>query len=238
MSVTAYPNGWEIDWDVREPEGAGRGSSAYRYWSRKANSKQARALSWRFRSQAQFKVRAPRTSLEAWEVRWEKRRGGEVWARNPTSRTRSARDWHWASRSVLWHAGFKAPPRSGRRLNSDGYIIRAVGLLSGDERACVEKYGLAHCNGTVPEHRLVAAMHIGDPTGKLVRHLNGDKADNRPENLALGDAIENNMDHFTAFKELRQWKQRALEAEAKVIELEVLLAMETHGGRAGLKSAA
>lgn len=44
-------------------------------------------------------------------------------------------------------------------------------------------------------HRLVMAAFIGPlPTGKLVRHLNGNPHDNRLENLAYGDALENAAD--------------------------------------------
>lgn len=44
-------------------------------------------------------------------------------------------------------------------------------------------------------HRLVMAAFVGPlPEGKLVRHLNGDPTDNRLENLAYGDALENAAD--------------------------------------------
>lgn len=44
-------------------------------------------------------------------------------------------------------------------------------------------------------HRLVAVAFIGPcPDGQEVRHLNGDPADNRVENLAYGTRRRNNMD--------------------------------------------
>lgn len=95
--------------------------------------------------------------------------------------------------------------------------------MSQEDKAITERFGLAHATGNVLEHRLVAAKYLGDPRGKVVRHLNGNKTDNRPENLALGTVEENNLDHFTAFREMRQWKLRALRAEARVAELEVAL---------------
>lgn len=60
-------------------------------------------------------------------------------------------------------------------------------------------------NVTVTVHRMVAeAFHGPRPDGLMVRHLNGDKADNRPDNLRYGTRSENGMDavrhgvHFPA----------------------------------------
>lgn len=44
-------------------------------------------------------------------------------------------------------------------------------------------------------HVLVAAAFLGSrPDGAVIRHLNGDQTDNRPENLAYGTVAENNRD--------------------------------------------
>ena len=45
----------------------------------------------------------------------------------------------------------------------------------------------------------------------VVRHLNGIKSDNRPENLILGTLEENNMDHETARKESMYWREKYCE---------------------------
>lgn len=81
------------------------------------------------------------------------------------------------------HTGWKG----GRHLNKDGYI---------------EVYQPNHPfarkgNRRVLEHRLVMEQMIGrylEP-GEVVHHKNGDKQDNRPENLEL---FANNGDHLAA----------------------------------------
>jgi hypothetical protein len=51
-----------------------------------------------------------------------------------------------------------------------------------------------HGGGQHAAHRLIALAFHGEPTGPLVRHLNGDPSDNRPDNLAWGTQLENMAD--------------------------------------------
>ncbi len=96
----------------------------------------------------------------------------------------------------------------GGRWKLGGYIAVAKSTLKDEERYLVDTDDLHY----ILEHRLVMARHLGRPLerGELVRHLNGNKSDNRLENLALGTHLENTMDHVALRNELALWKNIAL----------------------------
>lgn len=70
--------------------------------------------------------------------------------------------------------------RGGRQVDSKGYSL--VRLAKDDPFAVMRK-----SDGYVLEHRIVMARHLGRPLAQheTVHHRNGDRADNRVENLQL-----------------------------------------------------
>lgn len=85
----------------------------------------------------------------------------------------------WSEERVV--AGRKLKSRLLSQTLSDGYML--VTLCRNGHRT------------TTAVHRLVALAFLGEkPEGQEVRHLDGNRANNRVENLAYGTRLENRAD--------------------------------------------
>lgn len=91
------------------------------------------------------------------------------------------------SRNAMW--------KGGRTIASNGYVLIRVG----------SDHPLADVRGYAYEHRIVAEQKAGRPLlkGEHVHHINGDKQDNRPENLEVLTAQEHRAEHREPGSSLR-----------------------------------
>ena len=79
--------------------------------------------------------------------------------------------------------------KGGRSVASNGYVLIRVGV----------EHHLADVRGYAYEHRLVAERKVGRRLlpGEQVHHVNGDKRDNRPENLEVKtSAADHQREHW------------------------------------------
>lgn len=86
--------------------------------------------------------------------------------------------------------------RGGKSVASNGYILIRVGT----------GHHLADVRGYAYEHRLVAEQVVGRRlrSGEQVHHVNGEKTDNRPENLeVVASMAHHRLKHRRSGKALR-----------------------------------
>lgn len=110
--------------------------------------------------------------------------------------------------------GERSSQWKGGRYRSRGYVFVMVDLLPPETQALVRQMT---SKTYVPEHRAVAARMEGRPLtpDDVVHHVNGVKADNRPENLMVIDRA----DHSTEHREIER-KFRELQAEVERLRVE------------------
>jgi hypothetical protein len=121
------------------------------------------------------------------------------------------------------------PQSSGYMATTDGCIIGRRGEVM---KPWVDRYGYSnHCllveggkrkDRRFRTHRLIAEAFHGPPeAGQVCMHLNGNKLDNRPENLKWGTQSENKaheLAHGTKRSNERHWKAKLTDAQVIVIK--------------------
>src|SRR5260221_2911017 len=216
---------WEIDWEQgRDKQG--------RVLARNLASHIRSAREWHRVQPGPLKgygANVPVYRADSWEVDWSRRNGKLVWARNPQSKMPTAHEWHWVAFHTLEHAGIRWRPKTektGRFISGDGYVMLTPQGMTAEEVRLADEHGLwrGTKRGACPEHRLAAVKKFGRiPPGQYVRHLNGSKTDNSPDNLVLGTPQENAWDHETARRMAMYWRNRYEEAQAEIERLRGLL---------------
>lgn len=128
---------------------------------------------------------------------------GETFVKRPTQRVKAPRDNRYCSQTCRW-ADVRSRDEYGRYINSDGYVLINTTFREPTMRRDVNVQGYARVNlgserGRVLEHRLVMEEALGRPleTHETVHHINGDKQDNRLENLQLRQGKHGNGVRFT-----------------------------------------
>lgn len=109
----------------------------------------------------------------------------------------------------------------GRTISHSGYAIIHKSNLTPEDIAALGD-GINIPGNYIYEHRLVMARHLGRPlTPKdIVHHINGDKTDNRIENLELTTRRSHAYDHKTLQLELVRCENHIVELQRKIALLQ------------------
>lgn len=101
--------------------------------------------------------------------------------------------------------------QGGRRKGGAGYIY----VYKPDHPKATK-------SGYVMEHRLVMEEKLGRylEDDEIVHHADGDKQNNAPDNLELKSNGDHIREHFEASHEVKAWRKRADEQDARISKLE------------------
>lgn|SRR3990167_1358778 len=96
-------------------------------------------------------------------------------------------NWNKGAKNGMW--------RGGKTLASNGYMLVRVGM----------DHPMADVRGYAYEHRIVASEKLGRLLEKRehVHHVNGNKTDNRPDNLLVTSGIAEHFSLHRKRKDLR-----------------------------------
>jgi hypothetical protein len=96
--------------------------------------------------------------------------------------------WNIGPKNGLW--------KGGRSVASNGYVLVRVGT----------EHHLADVRGYAYEHRVVAEEKIGRRllAGEVVHHINGQRTDNRADNLEVCTSAAEHRGHHRARQDLRR----------------------------------
>lgn len=85
--------------------------------------------------------------------------------------------------------------KGGKKFNRSGYVL-----------VLAKGHPMAERNGYMMEHRLVMSTHLGRTLSKDedVHHINGNKTDNRIENLEVINHSEHTIMHHTGMKRSKE----------------------------------
>ena len=94
------------------------------------------------------------------------------------------------------------------KIHPSGYLYYTRSMLTDEEKELFTDKK----QRTILVHRLVMAKFIGEPLPEkcVIRHLNGDKTDNRIINLQMGNHKENSIEHHDAVVDMMKWRRLAV----------------------------
>jgi hypothetical protein len=120
--------------------------------------------------------------------------------------------------------------KGGRFANAAGYQHVMVATLPSEWQALAAQ--MPKRGEYILEHRIVAAAKLGRPlsSGEVVHHLNGDKGDNRPENLIVMPLREHSLEHREIEREMRRLKAEVVRLTAENSGLRLRLGLSPMDG--------